>query len=136
MTSTEIQNIITEIQNIIKESESEKTPVSWWVNTRMSSDFFNPEELTIDSNNSDSNTEGQRLSWFNWVGLNFDEEENEISFRISTKDPRGADIAFRVYKEDDEIKIFSSSDRKKDEEIRKLKELLSEKDDEIRMLKE
>jgi hypothetical protein len=124
-----------ELKDIIEESESEcecvygeecyscykdKIPVYWGVEENNSDLDYNPECITINSNKDDDGyTDGFKLSWFNWVNICFKQEDDEITFSISTKDPRGADISFRVYKYNDEIKF---SNREKDEEIRHLKD--------------
>ena len=111
--STKEQN-----NSIIEESESEceTTPVTWGIEED-ENNSDNPECISINSNNMDENTEGN-LSWFNYIDVYLDEEDDEISFNISTKDPRGSDIKFKVSKRGDKISLYN---KKKDDEISLLK---------------
>ena len=83
----------------------EKTSVLWGMKD---SDEMCPSEVRINSNNDDENTEGS-LDWFNWASIKFDKQGNEISFHLSTGDPRGSSYSVTIGKNDGKIQTKSSS---------------------------
>ena len=90
-----------------KENESEEIePVAWGL---IGSDELCPSEVVVESNNFHSpvGTEG-KLNWFNWASIDFDEQNDSISFNISTSDPRGSSLNVKVFRGSDG-KLHSSS---------------------------